>query len=200
MAAVFAACGGVGGGGAGQVAFGPHQGQPLLGAGRCGGLAVRAQAAYQPLGDHADQCRPQQVRCHAEVDEAGDGAHRIVGVQGREHQVPGQRGLGGDLGGFQVTNLADHDDVRVLAQQGAHAVGEPQPDGGHDLHLVEGRLDQFDGVLDGADIDLGPCAVLQGGVERRGLARTGGAGDQDDAVRLRRHRPPQCGLRIVETQ
>jgi hypothetical protein len=41
-----------------------------------------------------------------------------------KHQVAGQRGLDRHLGGFQVADLADHDDVRVLPHQRAHALGE----------------------------------------------------------------------------
>ncbi len=53
---------------------------------------------------------------------------RVVGVQGGEHQVAGQRGLDGDLGGLVVADLADHDDVGVLAQEGAQRGGEGQAD------------------------------------------------------------------------
>ena len=52
---------------------------------------------------------------------------RVVGVQRREHQVAGERGLDGDLGGLEVADLADHDDVGVLAQEGAQRGGEVQP-------------------------------------------------------------------------
>ena len=34
---------------------------------------------------------------------------------------PGERGLDRDLGGLEVADLADHDDVRVLPQEGAQA-------------------------------------------------------------------------------
>jgi len=42
---------------------------------------------------------------------------RVVGVQGGEDEVAGQGGLDGDLGGLEVADLADHDDVRVLPQE-----------------------------------------------------------------------------------
>ena len=50
------------------------------------------------------------------------------------------------------------------------------------LHLVEGRLDHLDRVLDGADVHLRRGERLERRVERGGLARAGRAGDQHDAV------------------
>jgi hypothetical protein len=50
-------------------------------------------------------------------------------VQGGQHQVAGQRGLDRHLGGFQVADFADHDDVRVLPHQRPHAVGKAEVDG-----------------------------------------------------------------------
>ena len=58
-------------------------------------------------------------------------------MQRGEHQVAGQRGLDRHFGGFQVADLADHDDVGVLPQQRAQAVGESQVDAVLHLHLVE---------------------------------------------------------------
>ena len=41
---------------------------------------------------------------------------RVGGVQRREHEVAGERRLDGDAGGLGVADLADEDDVGVLAQ------------------------------------------------------------------------------------
>jgi hypothetical protein len=51
--------------------------------------------------------------------KARDNADRVVGVDGREHQVAGERRLHRQVGGLAVADLADHDDVRVLAQRRA---------------------------------------------------------------------------------
>jgi len=40
-------------------------------------------------------------------------------VERRKDQVPGQRRLDGDLGRLRVPDLAHHDDVGVLSQDGA---------------------------------------------------------------------------------
>ena len=58
-------------------------------------------------------------------------------MQRREHHVAGERGLDRDLRGLEVTNLTDHDDVRVLAQEGAERGREVQADLVVHLHLVD---------------------------------------------------------------
>ncbi len=68
--------------------------------------AHRAQAPHQPLGEHAEQARCHQERLDAHVDQAHHRARRVVGVEGREHQVAGQARLHRDLRGLQVADLA----------------------------------------------------------------------------------------------
>ena len=51
--------------------------------------------------------------------------------------MPGQRCLHCHFSRFQIPDLTDHDDVRVLPQQGANTVGKGQVDIGLHLHLVE---------------------------------------------------------------
>ena len=61
-------------------------------------------------------------------------------------------------------------------------VAEPEVDLRVDLGLGHaGQLD-FHRILDGGDVDVGLVDLVQRGVERRGLAATGGARDEDDAV------------------
>src|SRR3546814_4715072 len=45
-----------------------------------------------------------------------------------QHQVTGERCLHRDLGSFQIADFADHDHVRVLAQNRAQRTGEGQAD------------------------------------------------------------------------
>jgi len=53
-----------------------------------------------------------------------------------------------------------------------------------DLHLVDPLQRVLDGVFRRQDLAVGGIEFLQSGVEGRGLAAAGGAGDQQDAVRL----------------
>ncbi len=103
--------------------------------------------AFQRGGD--------QEGLHAQVQHAGDGGGGVVRVQRGEDQVAGQRGLDGDVGGFQVADLADEDDVGVLPQEGTQAAGEGQTDVGVDLALDQAVEVVFDGVFGGEDLHIG---------------------------------------------
>ncbi len=137
---------------------------------------------------------------HTQLEHTADGAGCVVGVQRRQHQMPGECRLNGHFSGLQVANLADHDDIRVLSHQRAHAGGKAQFDVVLHLHLVEGRLDHLDGVFDGAQVDLGGRQFLEGGVQRGGFTRTGRAGDQNDAVGLAGHFLPATQVITGKTQ
>ncbi len=104
-------------------------------------------------------------------------------MQRRENEMAGERRLHGVLGGLLIADLADHDDVRVLAQDRA----ERGREGDADLRLHRGLIDllmhHFDRIFDRRDVDLGARQRLQRRIERHGLSRTGRAGDQNDSVR-----------------
>ena len=70
-------------------------------------------ATHEPLADHRLDRGGQQEVLHTEVEQTQDRRRRVVGVQRREDQVARQRRLHRDLGGFQVADLADEDDVGV---------------------------------------------------------------------------------------
>ena len=60
-------------------------------------LAVDADVPHQPLRQHAVERRHELVGLDAHVQEAAEHVEDVVGVDGREHEVPGQRRLDGDL-------------------------------------------------------------------------------------------------------
>ena len=96
--------------------------------------------------------------------------------------MAGQCGLDGDGGRFLVAHFPDHDPVGVLAQEGTQDAREIQADA-----FVDGNLDDavnvvLDGVLGGEELGVDRVDAAQGGVERGGLAGTGRAGDDEDAI------------------
>ena len=68
-------------------------------------------------------------------DQARRRAHRVVGVQRGEHQVPGEARLDRDLRGLEVADLADHDHVGVVPQDRAQRAREGHADARIDLRL-----------------------------------------------------------------
>ena len=114
--------------------------------------------------------------------------------------MAGQRRLNRHLGGFQVTDLAHHDDVRVLPHQRADTTGKVELDIMLHLHLVEAVLDHLDRIFNGADIHLGRGQLLQRGVQRGGLAGTGWPGHQHDTIGLADHLLPTALILAGKTQ
>jgi len=159
----------------------PRRLEFLLG-GTPGRLALGADDAHEPLAHDGDHRTGHEERLNPDVDEAGDGAWRVVGVQRAEHQVAGERRLDGDVGRFPVADFADEDDVGRLAEHGADDAGEVEPDLVLHLHLVDAGKVVLDRILGGDDLLVGLVHLVHRGIKRCGLARAGGAGHQEDAV------------------
>ena len=103
-------------------------------------------------------------------------------MQGRQHQVAGERGLNGDLRGFAIADFAHQHHVRILAQDGAQAAGEGHLDFGVDLSLAYALQLILHRIFNGHDVALPGVEAAEGGVERRAFPGSGRPGDQNDAV------------------
>ena len=99
-----------------------------------------------------------------------------------EHQVPRQRRLNGDVGGFAVADLAHEDDVGRLPQHGADDAGEIEADLVLHLHLIDAGKVVLDRIFGGDDFLVGPVHLVHGGIQGGGFAGTRGAGHQENAV------------------
>ena len=75
-----------------------------------------------------------------------------------KHQVTGERRVDRDLGRLVVANLADHDDVGILAQEGAQPHAKVRPIFGLHLHLVDALELVLDRILGGEDVDARACS------------------------------------------
>ncbi len=118
--------------------------------------------------------------------QADEHARRLPGVHGGDDQVTGHARLHRDARGVEVADLPDHDDVRVLAQHRAQALGEGEALGLLDLRLVDVGEVELDGVFQG--VDRGAVrAVLQDVAQRRvdggGLARSRRPVEDDHPLR-----------------
>ena len=147
----------------------------LLLAGRVGDAAIRTDPADQPLRDDRQQAAGELVAGDAEIVEVADRARRVGAVERAEDQDAGQRGADADPGRLVVADLADHDDVRILAKHRAEALAEAHLSRG-DLGLVDARDAMLDRVLDRHDILHRRVDPLEAVIQRRGLAGADGAG------------------------
>ena len=146
--------------------------------------AVGAELARESLREHGRDRRAGQERLDAHLAEARDRGGRVVRMQRREDEVPREGGFDRDLGGLRVADLPDHDHVGIRAQDRPQRRREREPRADVDLHLVHARQAVLDGILDRDDVDLRPVDLREAGIERRRLAGSGRAGDQQ---RARRH-------------
>ena len=96
--------------------------------------------------------------------------------------MTGEAGLHGDLRGLLVTDFAEHDHVRVLAQDGAQAAGKGQPGTRVDGSLADAGDSVFHRVLDREDVAAAVVEAVEAGIQGRGLARTGRPRGQHYAV------------------
>ncbi len=146
----------------------------------------------QPLADHAAQVGGYRLALGVlflgrEVrHQATDGVVAVGRVQGRQHQVAGFAGAHGSGDGLGITQLADEDHVRILAQGGAHGAAEIRRVDAH-LALVDDRqlvLEQvLDRVLDGDDVAaVAKVDHLDQRCQGGRLAGAGGASHQHHAA------------------
>ena len=89
----------------------------------------------------------------------------------------------GDFGGFKVANLAHHDDVGVLAQEGTQAGGEGQAHFRVDVDLVDAGQVDLGRIFRGGDVSIRGIEDVEAGVQGHGFPASGGTGYEDHAVR-----------------
>ena len=93
----------------------------------------------------------------------------------------------GNRGRFGVTCFADHDDVRILAEQGAEADFKGKAGGRMHLHLIEPRQVLLDRVFDGGNVDRQVGKLFERHIKRRGFSGAGRTRHVNDAVRGFQH-------------
>ncbi len=82
---------------------------------------------------------------------------------------------------FFISNLADHDDIRILAHQRAQARTESETNLRLHLRLIHARHLILNRIFDSRDIHIWLVQNFENSVECRGFTRTSWAGDQNHA-------------------
>ena len=105
-------------------------------------------------------------------------------MQGTYHQVSGDGRLYGNAGGLLVSDLTDHDDIRVLSQDGTQCRREGEVCLGVDLYLIDAVDICLDRIFYGDDVHVFFIQFAQCGIQGGGLTTSGRSGYQDDTVRI----------------
>src|SRR5437870_12201198 len=94
-----------------------------------------------------------------------------------------QARIGRDRCGLQITNLADHDDVRGLTQNGAQRDWEGHSDIVVHLHLIDPGHLIFNRFFHRDDLAVRLVDVIEAGVEGTGFSRPGRTSHEQDSIR-----------------
>ena len=152
--------------------------------GLVGLAALAAASTHKSLAKHAFKRRREKIRGDIHVHETRDGTCGVVGVEGREDEVPGKRRLNRDFGRLKVADLADHHHVWILTEERSQNFRECVADLRIDRHLHNAVDVVFDRLLGREELRVDLVDAAKDGVKRRGLARAGRPGHDEDAVRL----------------
>jgi hypothetical protein len=162
--------------------------------------AVGAEPAHEALSHDAPERGTEHEVLDPHIEKPRDGFRRAVRVQCREDEMAGEGRLHGYSGRIRVTDLTDHDHVRVVAQDGPQAGRKVEIDVRLHLHLTDPSQLVFDRILDRENLDRGSIDLLEHGIERRRLARAGRTRDEDDPIRLCHQSPEALNLVGIEAE
>src|ERR1039458_630251 len=146
-------------------------------------FAVRAQHANEALREHGFERRGDEIRLDAHVHEPRQRAGSVIRMQRGENKVAGERRLHRDLCGFGVTDFADENHVRVVAQNRAQPAREGQPGFFIDLDLVDAFELIFHRVFHRDDFSDGVIDLVERCIKCGSFTGTRRAGDQNNSVR-----------------
>ena len=133
-------------------------------------LAVGTKAPHQALRKDRAQGGRKQEALDAHVAQARDGAGGAVGVHGGQRKAARERELERDFRRFGIADLADHHDVRIIAQDGAQCGGEGQADLVVHRRLADPVETILDRVFQRHDVDAARVQHGEGRIQRRRLA------------------------------
>ena len=108
--------------------------------------------------------------------------------------------LNRNIGSFQITNLTDHNDVRILTQERLQSSGKSQTLLIIDVNLIDARQVNLGRVFRRCNIYRLRIQNIQTGIERHSLSRTCRTGYQHHAVRTVDGIQQQFLLKRLETK
>ncbi len=96
--------------------------------------------------DHRHR-RRQHVGWYPDVCKTADSGRAIVRVESAENEMAGHGRFDGDLSGFHVPDLADHNYIRVLPQKSLESHGKCHADIALHVHLIHSPEVEFHGIF-----------------------------------------------------
>src|SRR5437762_281493 len=103
-------------------------------------------------------------------------------MESGEDKMAGQRRLNGNLWRLEVTCLAHHDAIGILAQERAQGSRERQADGFVHRYLHDSFQIVFDRFFRSEQLRIDRIYLPQAGIKRGRLSRAGWSGRNENAV------------------
>src|SRR5262249_13841650 len=100
-----------------------------------------------------------------------------------EHEVACQRGIDGNVRGLQVANLANHDDIRILPDEGSETAGESDANPRIYVDLIDAGQVVLDRIFDGVDIKRRIVDSVEGSIKCSRFAAAGGSRYEYNSMR-----------------
>ena len=121
-------------------------------------------------------------------------------MDGRQHQVAGERRLNGNLSRFGIPDFADHNLVRIMTKNRPQPSRKRQPFFLVDRNLHHARELILDRILNGNQLIFERVHFGNRGIQGGGLSTSCRAGDQDHAVGAGDGPPEPFQVLLIESQ
>ena len=129
-----------------------HQHFKVFGIGLLCPLTIRTKAAHQSLCNNTNRSVCNQVRFNSHIHQTGNRAGCGVRMQRGYHKVTCDGCLYSDGCRLLITDFSDHNDVRILSQDGTQCRCKGQIRFIVDLHLVDSVNICFHRIFYGDDV------------------------------------------------
>src|SRR3989339_1679782 len=103
----------------------------------CRLLAAWTNTPNQALCNNQTECRRKQKRFDPHIDEPGNGRYRVICVKGGKYKMARKRCAYGYFRSLTIPDFTNHNDIRILTQQGTKCGGKIITDVGLDLGLID---------------------------------------------------------------
>src|SRR3989339_121040 len=166
-----------------KILLGKTQGNQLF-LGRLRNLlpAMNTKLSRQPLGKNHGNGRGQHKGRNTNINQAADGGGTIISVEGTENKMPSHGRLDGNLGGFHIPDLADHDDVGILPEKGLERCGKGHAHFFFDIDLVDPLKVELHRIFGGEDLGVFAVERVEHRIEGYRLAAARGAGNEQQSL------------------
>ena len=117
-------------------------------------VEVSLAAPDEALGEDGEKGAGDLVGFDRHFEEAGDGGGGVAGVESGDEAVAGEGGLDGERGGGGVADFAEHEDLRVLAEDGLEGAVVGELAVGRDFDLRDAGDEAFGRGLRGEMMEM----------------------------------------------